>query len=233
MVDNSERILDWVPRKDPESKNYPVRGAAAPPKLRSRFWTPGKVIDQGYEGACVGFGWTAEALATPVRVNLLRVKAEIPRTEEAFARFVYRSAQKIDEWAGENYEGTSVLAGAKVLKSLGLLREYRWAFSVSDVLLGLNRGPVVLGIEWRQGMYEAPGGVLRVVGDVVGGHCITAVGYSISAPELGGEPGVLLQNSWGESWGNGGFAYISLPDLNTLLRRDGEACVPWSRSYGR
>lgn len=235
MTENTERVLDWVGRFDPASKNFPVRGAAAvPPRIKKRQWTPGKTLDQGREGACVGFGWTHEALSSPTRVDLNRMKAVVPREPTQFASFFYKTAQKNDDWAGENYEGTSVLAGAKTMVQLGLLREYRWAYSVSDVILGLNRGPVVLGTEWREGMYEAPGGALKAVGDVVGGHCYLAIGYDLNGvKELDGQPGVMIQNSWGLDWGINGLAWMTIPDLSSLIKNDGEACVPWIRSYGR
>jgi hypothetical protein len=63
-------------------------------------------LDQGKEGACVGFAWSHELAAYPVRVEV----------DDEFARSkIYAEAQKIDEWPGEAYHGTSVLAGAKVV----------------------------------------------------------------------------------------------------------------------
>ena len=181
----------------------------------------------------MGFGWTHEALTTPIRVDLSRLAVEAPRDPKAFASHVYRAAQKIDEWEGEDYEGTSVLAGAKVMNSLGLLRAYRWAFGVKDVALSLtNIGPVVLGIPWFESMYEAPGGAVVVAGDLAGGHCILAVGYR-KAGVIFEEPAYLLFNSWGPLWGRNGHAWIRESDLARLLNSDGEACVPTRRSYGR
>jgi len=177
----------------------------------------------------VGFGWTGEALSTPVAVSLGRVG---PAEPNAFARDVYHRAQRIDEWAGEDYEGTSVLAGAKIMKQLGLLREYRWAFSIEDVALALSTtGPVVLGIPWYYGMYEAPGGILENTGRLVGGHCILAHAYRKAGVIFPDEPAIGLLNSWGPDWGIGGKAWIRQSDLAELLA-EGEACVPYRRSYG-
>lgn len=228
-----DRVLDWVPRHDPRSRAFMSRSVVERRPLYNRLWRTGPILDQGYEGACVGFGWTAEALATPVPVDLLRVKAAIPRDPHQLARHVYRYAQQIDEWEGESYEGTSVLAGAKVMRTIGTVREYRWAFGVQDVLDAIVRnGPVVLGTVWLDGMYEAPNGVLRPRGSVVGGHCYLAIGYRAYSPIVGG-PSVVMQNSWGTSWGLGGVAHIAVADLADLLRQEGEACVPYRRSYGR
>jgi hypothetical protein len=227
-------ILDWEPRFDPKSKEYPIRATLRLAPKRNKLWRVGPIMDQGNEGACVGFGWAAEAFSTPVPVSLSRMKTLVPQESNSFAKSVYVEAQKIDEWEGENYSGTSVLAGAKTMQSLRLLKEYRWAFSIDDVVDSvLSKGPVVLGIEWREGMYDAPNGVLTSFGAVVGGHCITAVGYRYKSEKLGGEDGIVLQNSWGIDWGINGLAVIKVSELAALLAKNGEACVPSKRSFGR
>ena len=234
-----DRRLDWVPRFDERSRDYGIRSAVAPTRIRSKRWTPGPILDQGSEGACVGFAVTAEALATPVRVDLKRVAsiAGSQYTEpDAFARNVYRNAQRIDQWEGESYEGTSVLAGMKVMRNLGLVREFRWSFGVDDVVLALiTTGPVVVGTYWHDGMYEAPFGVLHPEGPVVGGHAylLTAYNHSSTNPLLIGQRTVTVQNSWGRGWGVKGLAEMTLEDLDGLLRNDGEAAVVFRRSYGR
>lgn len=227
-------ILDWQPRHDPRSKNFPISAAVRTSvRRRNKLWKVGPILDQAAEGACVGFGWTAEALAAPVPVRLHWMKTDIPRDPTQFARLVYRTAQHNDEWEGEDYEGTSVLAGAKAMKNFGLLREYRWAFNIEQVADAvLQSGPVVIGVPWYNGMYDAPNGILTPSGPLVGGHCLLVVGYRLADPELGGEDGFVLQNSWGTSWGKNGLAKIKKSDLAALLKDDGEACVPVVRSYG-
>jgi hypothetical protein len=233
MTNPTERVLDWRPRFDPRSRDYPIRATIERREAipQRRQWRHGLILDQGREGACVGFGWTAEALATPVRVPHHRLASGHP---DRFARDVYAEAKTRDPWPGEAYEGTSVLAGAQTMTARGLIREYRWAFGIQDAVDAiLTVGPVVLGIEWRQGMYEAPGGVLKSTGAVVGGHCLLAIGRHPQVEALGGVPGVLLQNSWGTSWGVDGLAWIAEAELGRLLAAGGEACVPTRRSYGR
>lgn len=228
-----QRTLDWKPRFDERSKNYPVRGILKKRAERKNvLWVAGPILDQKAEGACVGFGWTAEALATPFVVNLKTIPAKAPRTPQPFARYVYSNAKVIDEYPGEDYEGTSVLAGAKVMQGLQTLASYSWAFSVDDIIDALiQKGPVVLGVNWYEGMYEAPNGVLTVSGDHVGGHCLLAIGYTISSPKFGGKPSITLQNSWGKKWGIQGIAEISVEDLQRLMREQGEACVPSKTPY--
>lgn len=228
------RILNWKPSFDHRSKNFGIDALIPQNIRRDRLWTVGPILDQGREGACVGFGWTAEALSTPVAVKLDQMAADVPKDPNQFALSVYHRAQILDDQPGENYSGTSVLAGAKTLVEFGLLREYRWAFTIDDVINAIiHRGPVVLGIEWHQGMYQAPGGMLEVSGPVVGGHCITAVGYRTAASSAFKEESIILQNSWGTVWGANGLAEIRAKDVAQLLANGGEACIPFKRSYGR
>jgi hypothetical protein len=169
-----------------------------------------------------------------VAVDLTRLKAEAPDDPTAFAQAVYHRAKVLDDYAGEDYDGTSVLAGAKVLKELGIVKEYRWCFKIEDVIDALlTKGPVVLGLYWYDSMYDAPNGILDVSGEIVGGHCITAVGFKLAKDSATGEDTIILQNSWGYSWGTWGMAEIRVRDLKALLDNDGEACVVTKRSYGR
>lgn len=78
-----------------------------------------------------------EALATPVRVDLACVKVDIPRESHSFATFLYERAKTLDDYDRENYSGTSVIADAKAMQSIGLLKEYRWVFSLNDVIPSL------------------------------------------------------------------------------------------------
>jgi hypothetical protein len=224
-----KRKFDWRPKFDPRSKNYSLRDTLrSTPRRVDTLWRVGPILDQGSEGACVGFGWTAQTLADPFSSDLTKIpKAHVPKEPQPFAFYVYKSAQKIDEWPGEDYEGTSVLAGARIMKRYKLISSYSWAFSLDDVVDGIiARGPVVLGIPWYESMYEAPRGRVVVSGKEVGGHCILAVGYRRSSEKFGGRESVILQNSWGPSWGESGLAEISLDDLSALLRKQGEACLP-------
>lgn len=209
--------LDRVPFFDPRSRSFPVTAALAPSATpRSYTWRGGPVTDQGREGACVGHGWTGELTAKPKPCHL--------DNPTGYAFDLYKRCQLIDQWPGEAYSGTSVLAGAQELAARGLLTEYRWAFGFDDLILALGRiGPAVLGIGWYESMYSAPNGVLSVSGRQVGGHCILARGVNVKKQT------VLLRNSWGSDWGNGGDAVISFADLRRLMDDGGEACIPTVR----
>ena len=208
------RVLDRV--YQPDDRNFPVRPllmAIDATKPRSYTWGLVPRLDQGEEGACVGFGFAHELAARPVVVQNV--------TNDVAFR-IYGDAKKIDEWPGENYSGTSVLAGAKVLTARGNYVEYRWATDVRDLALAIGyHGPAVLGINWRDGMWDPDAdGTLHVTGSVAGGHCIICRGYSVRTRRF------LLTNSWGPSWGLIGSCYVSEDDMAKLLADQGEACIP-------
>ncbi len=116
---------------------------------------------------------------------------------------IYKRAQQLDIWPGENYSGTSVLGGAKAVKELknnvgeSYISEYRWAFGIEDLIRALAyQGPVVLGLNWYAGMFNSDtAGWLRVTGALVGGHCLLALGVIvIAAPGFDGQ--TLTSLSW-------------------------------------
>ncbi len=234
MTPSDDPRLDWQPRHDPRSLDYPIRARLGTVEERPRMWDTGTVLDQGREGACVGFGWTAELLASP-----RPAKVDEP-AGNAYALGIYKDAQTIDEWPGETYSGTSVLAGAKVTTARGHMGEYRWAFGIEDVRDAvIAEGPVVIGIPWHQGMYDTrPSGLVDVDGPLVGGHCILLTGFH-PAMRLRGEDWharfhvFKWRNSWGAQYGVNGSGYIRYEDLAALLSGWGEACVPVNRKQVR
>lgn len=221
----SDRRLDRLIEFDPRSKNFPI-SAVVPDGVTSRRWALDERLDQGSQGACVGFGVSHRLAAAPV---------ERSNITNASALSIYNAAKKIDPWPGEDYEGTSVLAGIKVAKNRGYFSEYRWCFSVDDVMRAVCfEGPVVVGTNWRSTMWDTrPSGLIDSVGtpnDNEGGHCYMIRGLTLH-PRLTGESASLepvfrITNSWGKGWGWNGEAFIRISDFEKLLLDDGEAVVP-------
>lgn len=211
--------LDRVPAFDERSRSYGIRPLVAGIERKRTMWPiPDPLpLDQGAEGACVGFGWSAQLAVGPI-YN--------PATTSYAQRF-YADARIVDQAEGRNYpEGASMLAGAKVARSRGVITGYKWAFGVEDVIDTLcAKGPVLLGIPWYESMYATePDGRVRVNGQMVGGHCILATGY---LPADSSWRGNYIQwvNSWGPSYGLNGVGYVKDSDLSLLLGQQGEALI--------
>jgi hypothetical protein len=208
------RTFDRVAKFDDKSRDFPIR-ALVPERPRSYTWKCDTWLDQGSEGACVGFGWSHELAAKP----------KVIPVQDTSARMLYEAAKKLDEHPGENYEGTSVLAGAKAVLATGYMTEYRWAFGLQDLILAVGHaGPAVLGLNWYTSMFRPnSNGFLVPNNDLAGGHCILCNGVNVKGQYF------TVHNSWGKDWGNNGEAKISFLDMNRLLLEDGEACVPLTR----
>jgi hypothetical protein len=110
----------------------------------------------------------------------------------------------------------------------GWIGGYQWAFGTKDLAQGiLQRGPAVIGIPWLAGLDEpGPGGLLSLGGEDRGGHCVAVVGLLLRGPQGQVGPYFVLQNSWGEGWGDHGLGYIHHRDLAQLLADNGEAALP-------
>lgn len=209
--------LDRRVEFDERSRAFPVRALISTEKKpRGYTWKVDTFLDQGQEGACTGFAWAHELAAKPVRV---------PDVTNDLARSIYNRARQLDEWPGEDYEGSSVLAAAKAVQELGHLTEYRWAFGVDDLMMAVAyRGPAVLGINWYSGMFSPDSdGFLNVTGNIEGGHAILCHSYSHTRREF------KVWNSWGHGWGYGSTAKIRYDDMARLLSEQGEACIPTMR----
>jgi len=216
----SDLRLDRIEQFDERSREYPIY--TAPQRLqataRTHGWKCYPRLDQGREGSCVG-----HAVAHCLTSDPLLSKG----IDHSYAREkIYWEAQKIDPWAGGAYpgaepfyEGTSILAGVKAAKNLGMLDTYEWAFGLDDLKLGVGyKGPAVLGIRWYQGMFNTDlQGYIRPTGSVMGGHAIACVGVDTVRNRF------ELHNSWGPRWGMTGRCYVTFEDMARLLSENGEA----------
>ncbi|HET6554041.1 MAG TPA: C1 family peptidase [Dyella sp.] len=89
----------------------------------------GMVLDQGSEGACTGFGLACV-------INYLRWrKAGMPtKFESVSPRMLYNFARRYDEYAGENYEGSSCRGALKGWFYHGVCLEGDWPYKADDTL---------------------------------------------------------------------------------------------------
>lgn len=210
---------------DERSRAYPIRDILGEAVIRhSQEWACNIWLDQLQEGACVGFACAHEAGAEPVAVQGMT---------DAIARDIYKRAQKIDEWPGESYEGTSVLAGAKIMQEMKLWSEYRWAFGIDDVIDTLvQHGPVVFGTPWYQSMFAPKAdGMMVIEGVAAGGHAYLGRIYDHERGRI------WIRNSWmkkpdgtGSFWGINGDAWMPIESFDKLLKQGGQAMVPVKRN---
>lgn len=247
LKDGSEPInprLDRIYEEDWRSLNFPITAKLETDQRvpQSKSWSITTWLDQGSEGACVGFGFSHDLIAEP---HVVTTYKDAP-VDNLFARQkVYWEAQKIDEWDGGSYpgaspryEGSSVLAGAKVLTSYGLYSGYHWGLNLQQVALGIGYdGPAILGVKWFEGMQNTDAqGFIHPTGAVQGGHCILAYGVVVIF-KLGttdktwanvdlDRSFIKMHNSWGKGWGMRGDCFMSLRNFEKLLNDRGEACFP-------
>lgn len=208
-------------------ERHPLR-ATAPPVVERTLPLPSAyrpAYNQGEEGACVGFAWSWA-------MSILN-----RRFYDAF--WLYGAAQRVDEWPGEDYDGTSVRAGGDVLRLVGHKRLHRhrhthdprpedgidrneWGTTVDDVRACIADGvPVVLGINWYSA-FDAPEIVNRQtawigrgdLGWIRGGHAICCYGASDR------RQAVKLVNSWGRVYP---LVWLPYNTLGRLLNEYGEA----------
>jgi hypothetical protein len=191
------------------------------------WWANGWWGDQGNTSQCVAYSWLHWLEDGPItHFYENRIKTKNRHHDPLYKpEVIYNEAKKVDEWEDENYDGTSVRAGAKILKKYGAIQEYRWATNAQEVIEAIQMiGPVVVGTWWHYNMFfPDENGIITATGSKVGGHA-----YVINGVNL--KKGLFrIKNSWGKSWGKNGHAYISISDFDKLLKDYGEACVAFEK----
>lgn len=214
---------------DPDSIHYavPVWPRAA---VKSVDWTRrAPIFDQGDLGSCTGnagaglVGTDASGYTGATSVSLA---GNVLPVDESFALQVYSLATQLDEFSGAyppDDTGSSGLGAAKALVKLGLSSLYQHAFSLDALNTALQRGPVMIGIEWLNSMFEPKSdGTIPVTRNsgVAGGHEFVVSAYDASAQTY------RMDNSWGTSWGMQGSALFRAVDLKWLLSQDGDVTQP-------
>ncbi len=197
---------------DVRDDKFPIRQMAT--DRVSRYWHQSCWWgDQVDTSACVGFSWAHWIEDGPI--------THAGRKPLVDPISIYDEAKKVDEWEGEDYDGTSVRAGAKVLKSLNLIKSYRWTTKVMTLANAiLTQGPCVLGTWWYSGMMDPDAsGFIEPTGQILGGHAYLLNGVNMKSGKF------RLKQSWGRDWGKAGNAFLTFESVEKLLAQDGEACL--------
>ena len=198
---------------DEASRLFP---APADTPIESRRWPHvGKVLDQGQVGSCTG---NAAAQSLNHRPNHLNGSLVM---NEADALRIYGLATQLDGFPGtypEEDTGSSGLAAAKACQQLGYISGYTHAFGLDHLLAALMVGPLIVGTDWHEDMFNPdPLGIVKPTGAVVGGHEYVVDGVHV-APRM-----IRFLNSWSNGWGHRGHFWMTFDDFATLLGNDGDA----------
>lgn len=205
---------------DERSLAYPVLSTEERTTLTPRSYTwrldAANLLNQGNRPACVGFSIAQELAARPV----------VRKASDFLAMVIYKEAQKRDAWPGEDYAGTSVLAGMQVAKDLGFFDAYHFAFGVDEAILAVGyKGPSVWGINWYEGMFTPDiNGFIKPTGKLSGGHAILCDQVNIAEEYFG------FSNSWGLGFGLQGRCKLRFEDARMILSQWGEICIPDTRN---
>ena len=188
--------------------------------LTSKYWNDNIWWgNQGNTPQCVGYAWAHWVADGPI----IHTGVQPPVNPT----LIYQQAQLVDEWYGTNYDGTSVRGGVKYLQSSGKVSNYYWAFDVQTMVNTiLNIGPVVVGTNWYNNMfYPNSNGVISIGGSLAGGHAYVINGVNTVTRQF------RIKNSWGQSWGKQGHAFISFDDMTRLINENGEICLAVENNF--
>ncbi len=204
--------------KDERDLKYLMPQRREATDIIERYWWSPRAYDQGATSQCVAYSGVRYLTSGPI------CNKPIPFEE------LYLECQRLDEWEGEDYDGTSVRALFKALKGRGLVSEYQWAFEVGPVIDHiLTVGPVEMGTAWTDEMANPTlwGYVtLGNLDEASGGHAWCIIGANRKKRNPDGTFGaVRAVNSWGTGWGDNGRFWLTFNDLDKLIKFEGEAAV--------
>ncbi len=195
---------------------------------------------QGVGGACTGF-----ALAALID-NLNRCKK---MNEPVSARMLYEMAKRHDQWAGENYQGSSARGAMKGWQKNGVCPEQDWPY-INDKPGYLTSARQRAALKYPLGAYYR---VNRRRSDLHAAICETGAVFVTTATHWGWyeeyqtkkgwinadyatrtkgghavvllgytEDGFIIQNSWGENWGGLTIKGIQYPGCAMWAYADAE-----------
>ena len=223
-----------IDRDYPDDRDWPYRpslNTIAYPELRPTDHL--SIMDQKSDGACAGYALAAT-------INLLLHRSG--RTDEyVSARMLYLMARRHDEWAGEDYEGSSIRGAIKGWKNMGVCDYRLWhkRYPKTEDDLTVERAKDArkrtLGAYYRlQPEITHFHAALNDIG-VIYVSAATHSGWNAekASAENGGlinfagetpmgghafaiigytEKGFLIQNSWGKGWGADGLGIWQYED---------------------
>lgn len=215
---------------DPRSLRF-ARGVLPASAIKTVDWTRrAPIFDQGNLGSCTGnaaAGLLGTDSAAREGLTSVTVSGNVLPVDETLAVQVYSLATQLDSFQGAyppDDTGSSGLGAAKALVKLGLATKYTHAFSLDALKSALQTGPVMVGTVWLESMFDVhpDTGYVHVdrTSQVAGGHEYVLSAFDTSTLAF------RLDNSWGESWGVKGSAWLTQADTQWLLGQHGDITVP-------
>ena len=195
------------------------------------------VLDQGQLGSCTGNAGIGALGTDPYYSTVAGVsgrglsrrgttQAAHYSLDEPGAVQLYSDATRLDDYPGGYYapdwedSGSDGLSVAKALKAAGEISGYTHTFTLDDALKALGVTPVITGVNWYSNMFDPDtDGRVYPTGTIAGGH--EFVVDEIDATNQR----VWFTNSWGESWGVNGRAYLTFADWGDLLGQQGDVTI--------
>lgn len=191
-------------------------------RIRPAEWSPTvPILDQGSLGSCTGQAGTY-ALSAAVGQHLDGIElggAQLSRDPEVFAVALYEEATREDGFPGHyppEDTGSSGLGVCRALRAAGLVDRYTWATSLRGLGMALQRGGVMIGMPWLAAFFDADSDGF-IDHDPAWSRSAVAGGHEVYIAALEGwddhDPHasiVRFANSWGSSWGAGGWGRMRL-----------------------
>lgn len=178
------------------------------------------ILDQGDVGSCTGNAQTGVLGTQPFTPTLPAGLV----LDEAFALRDYSGAEDID---GDgpfppNDNGSSGQSAAQWTLNSKLISGYTHASSAADMADALQKGPVIVGVNWYSS-FDSPSssGLISVSKGayVRGGHEFLVRGCKITDRLF------LADNSWGTGYGNAGSMEFSWDTMDRLFSEQGDCTV--------
>ena len=169
--------------------------ASAFPQLNMRM-SPQNLFACG--GGYCDYGWYPGAAAHRLMTDGVPDEACLP----------YTSGVTGEDVACESSCGDTVKRSRKIANYGSPTRSLT---SVDEVKLALQHGPVMTTMTVYSDFMTYAGGVYKhTVGESLGGHAVSIVGYDDVTQSY------IIRNSWSEEWGEKGFAHIAYSDTSGI-----------------
>ena len=199
------------------------------------------ILNQRQEDSCTGHGLAAVINYIFWERWIVSKAPEKERPALVSPHMLYNNARLYDEWEGEDYGGSSCRGAMKGWYKHGVCTRANWpketerpeklwnidaasrplgaycrvdSKSILDIQAAINEVHAVYcsaevhsGWDNPRTSVDVAGLALKVIkpgGKLDGGHAFALVGYT--------QDGFIVQNSWGPTWGTGGFALLTYDD---------------------